>query len=65
MGQDNLVSLDDCLAAINEKLAHRGKKLDEIREEFYKKEARLKKNLGDQAFVKLYNCLNLIMDTEP
>lgn len=36
------VELDDCLEAINAKLAHRGKKLNEVHEEFYKKEARLK-----------------------
>jgi uncharacterized protein len=35
--------LSDCLEAINAKLAHRGKKLNEVREEFYKKETRLKK----------------------
>lgn len=42
--QSNSVELGDCLEAINAKLAHRGKKLDEVREEFYKKEARLKKS---------------------
>lgn len=31
------------MEAINAKLAHRSKKLDEVRDEFYKKEARLKK----------------------
>lgn len=41
--QSSSVELGDCLEAINAKLAHRGKKLDEVREEFYKKEARLKK----------------------
>jgi predicted nucleotidyltransferase component of viral defense system len=41
--QSSSVELGDCLEAINAKLALRGKKLDEVREEFYKKEARLKK----------------------
>jgi hypothetical protein len=41
--QSSRVELGDCLEAIHAKLAHRGKKLDEVREEFYKKEARLKK----------------------
>lgn len=39
----NSIELGDCLEAINAKLAHRSKKLDEVREEFNKKEARLKK----------------------
>lgn len=41
--QSNLVTLIDCIEAINAKLAHRGKNLDEVRGEFSKKEARLKK----------------------
>ncbi len=41
--QSNAVALGDCLEAINAKLAHRGKTLDEVRGEFHKKEARLKK----------------------
>ena len=41
--QSNSVNLNDCLEAINAKLAHRGKKLDEVRGEFHKKEARLEK----------------------
>jgi uncharacterized protein len=41
--QSNSVVLGDCLVAINAKLAHRSKKLDDVRGEFYKKEARLKK----------------------
>lgn len=41
--QNGAITLRDCLEAINAKLEHRGKKLDEVRGEFYKKEARLKK----------------------
>jgi predicted nucleotidyltransferase component of viral defense system len=41
--QSSSVDIEDCLEAINAKLAHRGKKLDEVREEFHKKETRLKK----------------------
>jgi predicted nucleotidyltransferase component of viral defense system len=41
--QDDTVFLGDCVEAINAKLAHRGKTLDEVRAEFNKKEARLKK----------------------
>ena len=41
--QNGKVSLCDCLDAINAKLLHRDKKLDDIRGEFHKKEARLKK----------------------
>ena len=41
--QSNDVDLADCLPAISAKLLHRGKKLDDVREEFHKKEARLKK----------------------
>lgn len=37
------VDLQDCLEAINAKLTHRGKKLEEVREEFNKKEGRLKR----------------------
>jgi uncharacterized protein len=41
--QKNSVTVDDCLEAIKAKLAHRGKQLDEVCVEFYKKEARLRK----------------------
>ncbi len=41
--QSNSVVLGDCLDAINAKLEHRSKKLVNVRGEFYKKEARLKK----------------------
>lgn len=37
------VKLIDCLEAINAKLAHRGKTIDEVSSEFHIKEARLKK----------------------
>lgn len=39
----NSVDLYDCLPAISEKLLHRGKKLEDVRSEFHKKETRLKK----------------------
>jgi uncharacterized protein len=41
--QSNDVDLSDCLPAIQAKLLHRGKKLDDVGCEFQKKEARLKK----------------------
>lgn len=41
--QSNSIDLSDCVEAINVKLSHRGKKLYEVRDEFSKKEARLKK----------------------
>jgi predicted nucleotidyltransferase component of viral defense system len=40
---NGIMMLSDCLEAINAKLAHRGKTLDEVRGEFHKKEVRLKK----------------------
>jgi predicted nucleotidyltransferase component of viral defense system len=49
------VNLSDCIEAINAKLAHRGKKLDEIREEFSKKEARLKKTWGTRLSTQMVN----------
>ena len=62
--QSNLVDLGDCLEAINAKLIHRGKKLDEVREEFSKKEPRLKK-LGKLGFLHRWQTyLNLIMFTD-
>lgn len=41
--QSNAVDLAHCIEAINAKLFHRNKNLDEVRGEFQKKEARLKK----------------------
>ena len=41
--ESNDIDLADCLPAISAKLLHRGKKLDDVRSEFHKKEARLKK----------------------
>lgn len=41
--QKNAIVLSDCLPAIHAKLTHRSKKLDAVRGEFSKKEARLKK----------------------
>jgi len=38
----NTVSLIDCLSAIELKLSHRGKVLDDVKDEFQKKESRLK-----------------------
>ena len=53
--QDGAVVLSGCLEAINAKLAHRGKKLDEVRGEFYKKEARLKKTWETRLFAQMAN----------
>ena len=47
--------LSDCLEAINAKLAHRGKKLNEVRGEFYKKEARLKKTWETRLSAQMAN----------
>ncbi len=41
--KSSTVDLGDCLEAIKAKLAHRGKTLDEVCDEFHKKEVRLKK----------------------
>jgi len=41
--KSNSVKLEECLEAIKEKLDYRGKKLNEVRKEFNKKEARLEK----------------------
>lgn len=41
--QSRSVTLNDCIEAIKAKLEHRGKTLEEISGEFYKKEVRLKK----------------------
>src|SRR3989338_5085929 len=53
--QSNSVELGDCLEAINAKLAHRGKKLDEVRGEFYKKETRLKKTWETRLSTQMAN----------
>lgn len=53
--QSNSVELGDCLEAINAKLAHRGKKLDEVREEFYKKAVRLKKTWDNRLSAQMAN----------
>ncbi len=55
LDKNNLVDLDDCFAAINAKLAHRGKKLDEIRGEFSKKESRLKKTWATRLSAQMAN----------
>lgn len=41
-GNSQSVDLNDCVSAINAKLEHRGRKLEEVSEEFKKKESRLK-----------------------
>lgn len=41
--QSNSIDLNECIEAIDAKLSHRGKKLEEVRGEFSRKEARLKK----------------------
>lgn len=53
--QSNLVTLIDCIEAINAKLAHRDKNLDEVREEFSKKEARLKKTWETRLSAQMMN----------
>jgi len=49
------VDLDDCLEAIHAKLAQRGKQLDEVREEFQKKEVRLKKTWETRLAAQMAN----------
>jgi len=44
------VNLSNCIDAIHAKLNFRGKKLDEVHGEFYKKEARLKKTWETRLF---------------
>ncbi len=51
--QTGSVCLGDCLEAINAKLAHRNKQLDEVREEFSKKEMRLKKTWETRLSVQM------------
>lgn len=53
--QNNTVDLIECLEAIHAKLAHRGKQLTDIREEFYKKEARLKKTWETRLSAQMAN----------
>lgn len=55
IGQDGSIALQDCLEAIHAKLAHRGKKLNDIREEFHKKEARLKKTWATRLSAQMAN----------
>jgi uncharacterized protein len=53
--QNNTENLGDCLEAINAKLAHRGKRLADIRDEFYRKEARLKKTWETRLSAQMAN----------
>ncbi len=53
--QSNSVDLNECLEAINAKLSHRGKKLDDVRNEFYKKEMRLKKTWDTRLSAQIAN----------
>lgn len=53
--QSSSVTLGNCLEAIKAKLTHRGKKLDEVRGEFYKKEARLKKTWETRLSAQMTN----------
>lgn len=53
--QSSSVNLGDCLEAINAKLAHRGRSLDEVRGEFHKKEARLKKTWETRLSTQMAN----------
>lgn len=51
----NSIKLDECIEAINAKLSHRNKKLDEIRDEFSQKEARLKKTWKTRLAAQMAN----------
>jgi predicted nucleotidyltransferase component of viral defense system len=51
----NSVDLNDCLDAINAKLLHRGKKLSEVKDEFSKKEIRLKKTWDTRLSMQMAN----------
>lgn len=53
--QDGKISLNDCLEAINAKLLHRGKKLDDVRDEFSRKEIRLKKTWDSRLSAQMAN----------
>lgn len=53
--QTNSVELGDCLEAINAKLAYRDKKLTEVRDEFHKKEVRLKKTWETRLSAQMTN----------
>ncbi|OGT14894.1 MAG: hypothetical protein A3B69_02915 [Gammaproteobacteria bacterium RIFCSPHIGHO2_02_FULL_38_33] len=53
--QSKSVSLHNCLGAINAKLAHRNKTLDEVRGEFSKKKARLKKTWNTRLSTQMSN----------
>jgi predicted nucleotidyltransferase component of viral defense system len=53
--QNGSIILTDCLEAINAKLAHRGKSLDDVRGEFHKKEARLKKTWETRLSAQMAN----------
>jgi predicted nucleotidyltransferase component of viral defense system len=53
--QDGTVTLRDCLDAIQAKLAHRGKELNDVRQEFHKKEARLKKTWATRLSAQMAN----------
>lgn len=53
--QNNTVALSDCLEAIHAKLTHRGKRLDDVQGEFYKKEARLKKTWESRLSAQMAN----------
>jgi len=53
--QDGSVALDGCLEGIEAKLEHRSKKLDEVRGEFDKKEARLEKTWETRLSAQMAN----------
>lgn len=53
--QNDAVALSECLEAIHVKLAHRGKKLENVRDEFYKKETRLKKTWETRLSAQMAN----------
>ncbi len=53
--QSHLIDLSDCLEAIHAKLIHRNKLLHEIREEFHKKQPRLKKTWETRLSTQMAN----------
>jgi len=55
MEQSNSIDIGDCIEAIKAKLSHRGKKLDEVRGEFYKKEKKKKKTWETRLAAQMAN----------
>ena len=53
--QSGQVDLQDCVPAIHAKPSHRGKTLDDVKSEFHKKEARLKKTWETRLAAQMVN----------